>query len=318
MSKGKLNNRALLGVLVALAIIYFATNFMQNQRRNAATDLPALFSFDAGEVTQITVKPISGDEITVVKNSTDDWTVQEGEKSAKASTETVNQYLKDLLNIKADRLVSKNADRWADFGLADSAALQVSVQTSDDNSAEKLLLGRFKYQQSGRGFGGQTYVRRAGADETYIAGGFLSGNLNKSISQWRNQAILSFNRADIEDIIWYYPADSGFVLNNASGKWKINSSAADSAKTISFVNGLQKKQFGTFEYKQPIPSEEAPFKMVLNLSNGSSTTIRAWENPEEEGGYLIHSSLNNEALFKSSASELFDDLFVAKSTFLKD
>lgn len=316
MSKKTFNNRLLLGVLVALTIIYFATNFMQNQQRSSATDLPSFFNLPAESISTIKIKPISGDSITLIKGTDNEWTVSEGNKSAQADAETVASYLSTLTSIEAQRLVSKNADRWKDFNLTDSTALKVTIR-SNDSSEEALLVGRFSYQQSSRSRNGQSYVRSANSDISYVVEGFLGASLNKGIDSWRNQRVLNFKTSDVQDAIWFYPADSGFVVNSASGNWKVDAQKADSVKVTKFFNGLQNKRYGTFEYELAKPNAEGMYQFVVNLINGESIRIKAWPIEGDEENFLIHSSLNEGALFRSTKSALFDDLFPGKNQFLE-
>lgn len=315
MSKNNVNNRFLLGLLVALAIIYFATNFIQNKQRNTAAELPALISFTESDIAKIAIKPSSGEQVTITKNSAEDWTVAEGTKNAAADIETVNTYLNKLGKIKAARLVSKNEERWKDFNLTDSAALKVQL-TNTKGEEETLFVGRFSYQQNSRASGGQSYVRSSASTNSYVVNGFLSADLNKSINAWRNQKVLSFKTANIQDAVWYYPADSGFVVNNASGKWKLDAQQADSAKTVAFFNGLQNKRFTNFEYDLAVPTTEPSHQLVINLTSGESLRIKAWAIEGEEGEFLINSSINESALFRSKSKELFDDIFPVKNTFI--
>lgn len=315
MSKNNVNNRYLLGVLVALAIIYFATNFIQNKQRNTAAELPDLITFADDTIAEIAIKPSSGEQVTVTKNSAEDWTVEEGSKSASADTETVNAYLNKLGEIKAVRLVSKNEERWKDFNLIDSTALKVQL-TNTKGEEETLFVGRFSYQQNSRAQSGQSYVRSSASTNSYVVNGFLSADLNKSINGWRNQKVLSYKTAAIQDAVWYYPADSGFVVNNASGTWKVDAQQADSAKTVTFFKGLQNKSFANFEYDLPAPTAEPSHQLVINLTNGQSLRIKAWPiNEEGKDEFLIQSSINESALFRSKTTELFDDIFPAREVF---
>lgn len=316
MPKNTFNNKILLGVLVALVLIFFATDYIRKQKRSSSKSMPTLAVFEREMVDKIRVTPPNFEEpIEVNRINADSWEVTQAGKSYTADVQTVERFFKDLEALKTNRLVSRKPDRKADYSVNDSLGTRVQVFEGDETATD-FYLGRFKYAPSPSGFGGITYIREADSDEIYGVDGFQNPNFNKQLAEWRIQTVLKFKRDEVEDLIWTYPADSGFVLNQTTSGWKVDASSADSTKATNYIvrlAGLKDRNF----YEGEKPSGEPEFSLQLNLREAGKQEVKAWKSETEEDTYLIHSTMNEEAWFKSNNKGLFEKLFPAKKRFIE-
>jgi hypothetical protein len=315
MSNSKFNNKTLLAILAIMIVIFVGTEMYRDSKRNAGNRLPEIVQMDTSSVSRILIEPNNDSNIEVIKESANQWSVSDGEKKVNASTKEVRTYLSNLLSVKPLRLISKTEDRWKDYSVTDSLALKVKVYEGNDLSVD-LYVGRSRFNQSTGGISGYTYIRDADEVETYNTEGFISTNLNKNFNAWRNNQVLVFQKEILEDMIWTYPADSGFVLNQTSTGWKLDNAMADSAKTEGFIVASKNKVSRDFFYESTADyADPAPYQLKVNLKESEPIIIKAWPKMGEENKFILHSSLNEEAWFSSSKSGLFKQLFPPKKRF---
>lgn len=318
MPKNNKQTILLTSVLALLVGIYLVTDYYQSQRRSGSRDLPVLTQVAQEEAAEIILSSqTKGQEIRLSRQNENDWQVADTAYQAEASNDAIERFFRQFNEIKAQRIVSTKADRHADYSVNDSLGTRIQVRNAQGGVLADLYLGRSKFVPGSAG-GGITYVRPSKDQNTYGVPGYISSRYSLRLADWRNQTVTRLNRAEVEDLQWSMPADSGFVLNRANNGWRVNAEAADSTKTVSYLVGLSSRQEQNFYYGEP-PTSEAPFQLQINMrGSGESHLIRAWPNPEDEDRYILHSSMNQNAWFNIQKTGLFKQLFPAKSRFFSD
>ena len=228
--------------------------------------------------------------------------------------------LNDLINLKADRLVARSEDKWADYSVNDSLGTRVLIKEGKKTTLD-LVIGRFNYQPPAGGYSGYgqqygtgiTYVRKSGEDEVYAVEGFLAMSFNQGFNNWRDQTISRLTRDQITKIIFEYPADSGFVAQKLDEQWTIKGLPADSTSMAKYLNGMSRKSHREFA-DDFTPLSSPPFQVTFEGMNMEPLLIRVYV---RDGGELIlHSSINPESYFMINRDGLFKDIFKSYSSFI--
>lgn len=315
MSK-KFNNKTLLIVFIALAGILLLSELFHKTEKNLKTDIVA---FNIDEVNKIEIKTKSTDKpITVLKNGENDWQVSNGEKTFKASSEIVKSYIKELLNIKSQRLAAKSKNKWDEFQLTDSAAIHLKVYNSKNKALLHILVGKLSYKQASNPYGrknvqGISYVRLANEKEIYAVDGFLPMSLNRGFDDWRDKTLSKFNKDDIKKVNFTYP-DSSYTIELKDSVWYIKDRIVDTKKVESFLSGLQNKN--GYQFKNDFQAISNPiYELKIEGNNLTQIDVKCYKS--EDGKYIIHSDQNEEAFFESDENGLVEQLFKSAQYFIE-
>jgi hypothetical protein len=315
MSK-KFNNLYLLIAFAALVLLFVFVKFFQSVKteRTLKTNIVQI---DTAKVSKILLYPASekGQEILFTKEGRE-WKVSNGKVSTETEKNAVKNMLTQLLGIKANRLVSRTKDKWAEYQVNDSLATRVKLF---EGLEEKLNIniGKFTYQQINDPYGrngvvGTSYVRLARDNEVYAVDGFLTFGFNLAFDKWRNQSFISLNKQDIKKLTFKYPGDSSFVAQLVDKKWMVNDQPVDSTTILNYIASLSSKKASTFiDGFSPVGNPQ--HQLTIEGNNMSTFTVDAFDNGN--GSFAINSSLNPKSWFKSDRKEIFSDIFKSKKYF---
>lgn len=144
----KLSNTILLVILLALGIVMF---FMQrsNSKDEKRTFRKELIEVDTTQISSVIIYPVStpGQEIKFEKQGTGaGWQISAPDTSGVISNADFNQVFTNLLMIKPQRLVSRNADKHAAYKLDEAQATKIKVLEGDKTTLD-LRVGKFDFQQ---------------------------------------------------------------------------------------------------------------------------------------------------------------------------
>lgn len=315
----KFNNKTLLILLVVLIGLFFLLRALYEKRSsgNLKTDL---VDIDSSLVNTIILYPSAekGAEITFTRSG-NKWTVSKGEITANADQNNVTNMFGDLLSLKPERLVTRNKEKWRDFGVTDSLGTRVIMKEGKKEVLD-LIVGRFEYQPGPggtRGYGSQygtglNYVRLFNESDVYVVKGFLSMSFNQTFNRWRNQIFLRTNKDDINLLTFEYPADSGFVAMKSDSIWIIDGITADSSAMASYVSALAQKSNTQFvdNFK---PALGPDYQLTISGMNMAPIILKAFKRNDKE--FILNSSLNPDSYFVSPETGLFGTIFKPKSYF---
>ncbi len=319
---GRFNNKALWLVFIILAIVFVVTRFTGIRQGNT-TLMTDVVSIDTGKVSSVTLIPLAeaGRQLEF-RRSENGWQVTREGITAPAAPRAVGNLLAEIGSLRAEQLVSRDPERWADFSVTDSLGSRIVIH-EDNREILDLVVGRFQYQPPPRDnmnmYGqnrvtGKTYIRLNGKEEVYSVDGFFALSVNRPFGQWRDNTVSRVNRAMLSRLLLEYPADSGFVATRSDERWQVAGLSADSASMEQYLNQLRYTTHSEFE-DAARPEGEPEFSLTMEGDNMSPVMIRAYA--AGDGSYLINSSINPSTWFRTAADGLFRDLFPGAPVLLK-
>jgi hypothetical protein len=245
----------LLLVLVGLVgYIYF----VDRDRDPAATEVREKpFSVSPENIEEVVVTNAAG-ETARVQRIDASWQLVEPEKAAADATE-VAAVTSSLASLEVQRVVDENPADLAQYGL-NPPHLDVSFRVRDAKDFQRLLVGEKTPT------GGDVYAKLADSNRVFLIASYLEGTFNKTAFNFRDKAILKFDR------------DKADVIEIASG-----------GTTIAFA-----RQGTDWRISQPLAARAdyaAVEGLVQRLSSGQMSTI-----VEAEAGNLGKYGLNNPPL----------------------
>jgi hypothetical protein len=315
----KFNNKILVIVLAVLVGLFFLLRIVY-EKRSSGNLKSDLVDIDSSLVNTILLYPSAekGAEIIFTRTG-DKWTVSKGEITADADEHSVPNMLGELIALKPERMVTRNKDKWRDFGVTDSLGTRVIIKEGKKEVLD-LIVGRFEYQPGpggSRGYGNQygtglTYVRLKNETDVYVVKGFLAMSFNQVFNRWRNQIFLRTDKNEINLLTFDYPADSGFVAMKSDSIWLIEGEIPDSAAMASYLNSLAQKSNTQFidNFKSALGPD---YQLTINGMNMAPIILKAYRRNATE--FILNSSLNPDSYFISPEKGLFGTVFKSKSYF---
>jgi hypothetical protein len=311
---GNFNNRTLLLVFVLLALIFVLTRVTSLKKADQSL-ITDYVEIDTSQVTLIRLYPFaeSGNELIFSKSGAS-WRVTRGEINAAADAGAVERTLTALMNMKPEQLVSRSRERWSDYHVNDSLGTRIIVEQGK-RAALDMVVGRFQYepppQNSYNPYGqnrgsGKTFIRMSGTDEVYTVDGFLAMSVNQAFDRWRDQNITRMNSAQLNRIVFDYPADSGYVAEKTEAGWMVAGLLADSANMANYVNGVSRKTHR--EFADDFTSEGEPdFRVSFEGDNMLPLEVRAFQSDANQ--LILNSSINPDSWFRVKREDLFKEIF---------
>ncbi len=296
MMKSK-NTFLLLGVLVALVLVYLGISFFGGKSRSKSFK-EELVNFDKDQVTKVEIT--SGGNTTVLSGGPDNWSVQLKDGSVKpANSANVNAMLSTLTTIEPTRIASRSEEKWPDFQVDDSGT-NVKVYQGNSNVLD-IVIGRFGVEGQ-RNF--YSYVRLTDDQDTYIANNFMGMSVSKDPNGYRNNELLRLKKDSLTRISFEFP-DSAFTMTKSENVWFVDGVPADSASVSSYLSGLSLVTSTDFA-----KSMESPLlKVTYEFSNQDNISLSL------DASNNLSSDLNEHEVFNDST--VTDKVFKGKSYFLK-
>jgi hypothetical protein len=320
MSK-KFDNKILLYVFLALIII-FAGVKLYNLKFTDSTLNTKIVDIDTSRVTKLLLYPTTEkrDEIKFYKEGKD-WKLSKGKLIVDPESNAIQNFFALLLNIKVQRLASKEKSKWPEYNLTDTAATRVKVYQGDKLTLD-LYIGKFNYQRSndpyqmyGRGISGSTFVRLGGEPEVYVVDGFLTFTFNQQFNSFRKQSIARLEKEKVNKLTFKYPGDSSFTISQSGKNWMIGDQKADSAKMAEYLNSLNYKNSSSFD-DNFVPSGMAQYNLIIEGKDMKTLAIDGYVRANDS--YILNSNQNSKSWFSSPYKGLFTEIFKSKKSFFKD
>lgn len=296
-------NKRLLIVLLILAVAFVLTKVFRSPARESNLDAD-VFKVDTASITAVRITS-SGNEAmsTLLREADTGWTVEQNTRTAKVARSERDALLRTLANVSAERIVSRKEQKWDNYEVGDSTALEVVLFGNDMRELAHWYVGRQSQ--------GATYARADGENEVYALNGSLRRALDKNFADWRDKTFLEINPAFVEKIAFSYPADSSFILEKQSDGWMVADVPADSARVEHYLGLLRSKNLTTFAQQSPTRDADVTVKIEGNAI--TPVTVKGWRS--EGNRWVLSSSMQDSVYFYDSA--FVDDLFVGKEAMLQ-
>lgn len=306
-----MNKNTILAIVFGiLLLIFFGTRFLGSDDDRTLREV--LVAVDTATVTKIVLaSEIDSAGITLEKTG-ENWQVVTDTLRDEAGSGPVESILSSLVAMVPDRLIAKSEDRWDRYAVSDSLGTRVRVFAENDLLAD-IVIGSGNMQQASRTM--STYVRLHDEEEVYAVEGFLSGVFSHDLDRYRDKTFLTVGKGSLTSLRFDYPGDSSFVLRKADGGWQINEAPADSAAVAGYLNSLQRFTPGDFANHFSAEGKTAAYRLSMDGNNMRPVTIEGFRDGEN---LVLHSSLNDNAYFKTGNLDVFEDLFAPGSSFLND
>lgn len=299
------NNKILIIILLVLTGMFVVSKLIRSPRRESNLS-DALTSVDTAKVSEVRIQraaSANGKAIKLVRSG-NNWTVQSENKTANADAATVKNLLEAVRNVKAERLMTKETEKWSNYEVTDSAGTHLVV-TAGEPLADWWI---------GKRSGGFTYVREDEEDEVYAVNESLLSSVDRDFNEWRDKSFLSLLIDNVTDITFTYPADSGFVLTKKDNAWMLGNEKADSASVQSYLNKFSRKKLTSFADDVDLSGKASD--IIISFKNGNVTlsTVQAWK---REDDWVLTSSQYEGVFFSSKGSSIEEELFVGRNDFNK-
>lgn len=300
MKKNK--NTTLLIVLVVLVGVFVATKVFRSPARESNLNISG-FAIDTALIRSVAFARADKPEIRLEK-SDNAWMVFEGEKSARADPNAVDNLMRTLSQTRPERIVSRSEDKWSTYEVADSSAIHLIAYDQDKEPVVDWHIGKQSM--------GVTYIRPGDGNEVYAMEGSLRSRADNDFNDWRDKTFVRIEPSSVTQLIFAYPLDSGFVVQKSGATWNLDGRPADSAKVEQYLMKLQSRKLYDFA-EESVPAQEADVTLTVT-AGGNDTVIKAWK--EEDDYWTLHSTFQSGAYFRDARVD--DDLFVGRKAFTPD
>ncbi len=312
----KINLRTLVYIFGALLVIAVISQIWE-KKKGDRTFRSELALFDTSRATNVVISDLkSGKSSLELIKTGNTWKMKSGDKEYRTDMESITNLLRDLTEMKAERIAASGKEKWKEFEVTDSLSLRITVKNNRRILAD-LMVGRFSWQPSNNPYDRQgimtTYIRPAGEKEVYAVNGFVRMSISPDISRFRDKTIVKVNLDGFKKLTFQYPADSSFVLERQGNAWVLQGQEVDSAKTAAYLSSLGNLSGDAFLDEAPLTGQVL-FKLTTEGISATPVEITAYAADSTEK-YIITSTQNPDTRF-SGRSGLADRIFKSKGAFI--
>ncbi len=296
-----MNNKTLGIAFGVLLLIYLIIKFAGGNKERSFD--PEILSVDTSQVNKISIAPANGSPFELVR-SADGWILNVDGKTHEATTSSVKGLLANVGSVKADRVVSKNPDRFADYNANDSLGTLIELYNGS-NLLGGVVVGRFSFNQATRN--GISYLRPADKQEVYSVDGFLSMSLSQDHNSYRNKEILALNRDDLTRIS-ISALGENHTLSKMGDDWQRGDGQnMDSTQMAGYINTLGSVNGATFLEDPSLGVGPEIGEVVFEGNNiPQPIKISIYTAQDTTQDFVVHSSANEDAYFFSDSSGVYN------------
>jgi hypothetical protein len=267
------NTWILVGVLAALIVAAYFVMQRPGESSAPETSGKMLVDYDSAAVDKIEIRSPNGP--AVIERTGGVWMVTTP-VSYRADDATIASTLSSGRRIELKGLVSSNPQKRSVFQV-DSTGTMVRVFV---HGAEKTVFWIGKPSPSYT----ETYVRREGSDDVYLASGLFSSNFSRRTSEWRDKTIFRTDQDAIAGVTLRF-GDTSVVLARQDSIWKIGDDDAKTDVVKGFIGTLANLQADDFI--DTAVTEMPPLTVQIELGG---TQIRLYKMKEGDQFYVQSSA----------------------------
>ena len=213
-------------ILIGLAVVAYLVLQKPGEQSTSGTLEQTLVTYDSAAVDRLEVVGTSG-SVTLAREA-GTWMVTSPLRY-RADLSAVTQAIGKGRSIALKSVVSSNPQKQGLFQV-DSLGTLVRVYERGTESAA------FRIGKAGPNFS-ETYVRREGSNDVYLAEGVLTYLFNRRTRDWRDKVIFSASRDSIRAIRFQY-GDTTFTLALQDSVWRVDDSEASSSTAQTFLGSI--------------------------------------------------------------------------------
>ncbi len=262
----------LVGILALLTLATFLVLQRPGERSKTSDDGEMLVSYDSAMVDKIEVKSASG--TTMLQREGSGWMLT-APLRAQADESSVQQLLSQGRKIALKALVSGNPQKQGVFQV-DSTGTLVRISTGGEERAA------FRIGKAGPTYT-ETYVRREGSNDVYLADGMLLQVFVRQPRDWRDKAILRMPQQSIKSVRYSY-GDTTFALALNDSVWLVDGAPASEYAVRNLIGSLA--TFSTDDFIDTAVAVPPPLTATIEVEG---VQLRFHRNPRADTYFVITS-----------------------------
>jgi hypothetical protein len=301
-----MSNRNLIIILSVLLGIFLISKL--SNRRGERNFKDVLVELDTTKIDRILLHNVQDDQsLLEIKRQNGHWTAKKEELEVAAQANTVNSLLNTLQLIKSKRLVSKSEAKWVDYEVDSEKGTRVEVY-SGNKKLDDFMVGRFNFNQQTRS--ATSYIRKTDETDTYSVDGFLSMSFNQSFDSFRDKTLIKVNSEDLNQIAMTGSSVNEVLTNDGTGWSNSADIPLDSTKVSQYVNALASSFGSEFDDEfLAVNSEPDQTLEIFGDNMTESIRISCYETEDTLKPFILHSSINEQAFFRSDSSGVYKKIF---------
>lgn len=259
----KRSNYVLIGILIVLIAAAFLVLQQPGEVSTTDTGGEHLVTYDSAAIDRIDITANTG-SVTLQKEGSA-WTITSPIRGA-ADEQAVLAALGKGKGIVLKGVVSANPQKQSLFQVDSSGTLVRVSEKGTERAAFRIGKAGSTYTE--------TYVRREGSDEVFLADGMLSYIFARQIRDWRDKSIFKAPMETITAVRFLY-GDTTFTLALQDSVWRVDGTAPATDHVVrSFLSSLTNLQCDNFV--EPAPATLPPLVGSLDIGG---TLIRFHRDP---------------------------------------
>jgi hypothetical protein len=228
------NTWILTGVLAALIVVAYLVMQRPGESSSPESSGTTLVEYDSSAVDKIEIR--SPSVTAVIEREGGVWMVT-APLHYRADDATVASTLSSGKRMEIKGLVSSNPQKRSVFQV-DSSGTLVRIF---EHGAEKTVFWIGKPSPSYT----ETYVRREGSNDVYLASGLFSSNFSRRTNEWRDKTIFKTDQDAIPAVTLRF-GDTTVALTRQDSVWKIGDDVAKTDIVRGFIGALVNLQADDF------------------------------------------------------------------------
>ena len=262
----------LVGTVIALAIIAFFVLRQPGEVSTTEGSGTMLVSYDSATVDRLEVNA-SGTSVVLEKQG-NGWMLTSPLRY-RADQSVVTAAVGKGKNIEVKNVVSSNPEKQRVFQV-DSSGTLVQMYAGGN------LVAAFRVGKPSASYT-ETYVRREGSDDVYLADGMFSYTFVQQSKDWRDKSIYR-NEPDLVKSVTYKYGDTTFTLAMNDSLWRLNGDSVSQPTMRSVLGSLANLQADGF-----VDSALSAPPTQVALIDVDGTQIRFCQN-KGTSNYLVQTS----------------------------
>jgi len=275
----KRSNWILLLIICILAVVVYLNN-REELKTESNTIKTSFIGLDTAKIDEIRMKTTEGEMLKLLKDN-GEWVISEPIRY-KANENFIASILKQIHGFTIESMISKGGspDIYEKFEVDSLSGFNVEIYTTEKLAAD-FVIG--KIADSYR----HTYIKENGKDPVYLLKENLTYTFKKSLNDWRDKTILSFNKDLLDKIEYYRDELKDFTLFKEDTVWKLKNETDTYDGKMGSVNSLLANlinlkangfydEEGTDILKNPI------FEIKIFDVSGKETLLSIYQSEEDE------------------------------------
>lgn len=287
-------NKSLL-VLVALLLVLLAVFLWSSHSEKEAiapSEVDNFVALDSGAVNKIEVKKL-GSHLEFTRQP-DGWYLVDSTRTYKTAAGMVEDIEKLSYGLDVGEMVSDNPEKQMLFQV--DTLLATYVQFYRDGN----LLGALYVGKAGPSYQ-ETYVRKPGSDEVYLAKGSLSYLFNRPPSGFRDKTLLSL-KPDQISTIQLSGKETDYSIMHQDTLWKVLPAEGEAFVGDQAKIGRLIAQLGNFRFNDFVTNPDSlnisfnkpDFVMEIGLADGTDRRLDFVAEGGDSRNYYVKSSTADE------------------------